>query len=155
MNTMNTWKDEIERALADFITVTQLAGDPLQIEEIKVEYLVAPHKPPSSLPNGKMAIYAFWWDGVWLKVGKAGPKSEARYVSQHYNAGSAQSTLAASLNNDPRMNTVTGFHPLGPSGWIKASTCRVNILLPSSRKKNLLSLLEAFLRARLSPRYEG
>ncbi len=152
---MNTWKNDIDSALADFVTVAKVAGDPVNIEDLRVEYLPAPHKSPSNLPTGKMAVYAFSWDGTWLKVGKVGPKSQARYVSQHYNAGSAQSTLAGSLIVDPKMSTIVGFDQHNPGAWIKASTCRVNILLPSSRNKELLSLLEAFLHVRLKPRYEG
>jgi len=102
-----------------------------------------------------MAVYGFWNDGIWLKLGKAGPKSQARYTSQHYNKGNAQSTLAGSLTNDPQMRVVAGFDLQNPGAWIKVSTCRVNILLPSQRRKELLSLLEAFLHVRLRPRYEG
>ena len=97
---------------------------------------------------------AFWGDGAWLKIGKVGPKSNARYVNQHYNAGSAQSTLAGSLTSDPYMLTVQGFDPLSAGDWIRQSTHRVNILLPATRRPELLSLLEAFLHARLHPRYE-
>ncbi len=152
---MSTWENDIKRSLRDFLTVSQLAGDQINPNDIQVEFLGAPHKPPSRIPAGKMAVYAFWWNGVWLKVGKVGPKSHARYTSQHYNAKSARSTLAGSLINDPEMNTVTGFNPQNPGAWIKASTCRVNILLPSERNKELLSLLEAFLHVRWQPKYEG
>ena len=116
---------------------------------------VAPQRPPARLPVGRMAVYGFWGDGVWLKIGKAGPNSNARYTSQHYNPGSAQSTLAASLAGDSHMLTVAGFDPHTPGAWIKASAHRVNILLPSQRRKELLSLLEAFLHLRWKPRYEG
>jgi hypothetical protein len=89
-----------------------------------------------------------------LKIGKAGPRSNARYVSQHYNAGSAKSTLAGSLAGDPHMLAVQGFDPLSAGDWIRQSTHRVNILMPASRRPELLSLLEAFLHVRLHPRYE-
>ena len=152
---MNVWKNEISLALNDFTTVAQLAGDPISINDFQVQYLIAPHKPPSSIPAGKLAIYAFWWNGVWLKVGKAGPNSKARYTSQHYNPRSAGSNLARSLIKDSQMGTVAGFSSQNPGTWIKTSTSRVNILLPSDRNKELLSLLEAFLHVRLAPRYEG
>ena len=152
---MTPWRDEIEQALAAFLTVTDLAGDPISKAEIVVEFLPAPHRPPSQLPSGKMAVYAFWGDRMWLKIGKAGPNSGARYASQHYNPGSARSTLAGSLVNDARMVLIPGLDPQTPGAWIKSSTHRVNILLPSNRQKTLLSLLEAFLHVRLKPRYEG
>src|SRR5262249_45761660 len=72
--------------------------------------LPAPHRP-SPLPPGWQGIYAFRFQGVWLKVGEAGPKSNARWVSQHYDPGRAMSTLAFSLiryahlaeHEDPRL----------------------------------------------------
>ena len=124
---------EVESALDSFVIVAGLAGAPIQRSDISVEYLDAPHRPPVRLPAGKMAVYGFWGDGTWLKIGKAGPNSNARYTSQHYNAGSAQSTLAGSLGNDPRMNSVVGFKASDPGSWIRASTHRVNILLLSSK----------------------
>ena len=68
---------------------------------------------------------------------------------------SAPSTLAGSLVADPGMLTVAGFDPKAPGVWIKAATHRVNVLMPDSRQRELLSLLEAFLHLRLRPRYEG
>lgn len=152
---MSTWSEEIDEALIAFATVADLAGDPVAENEIETEFLAAPHRPPPCLPPGKMAVYGFWWNGSWLKIGKAGPKSGARYTSQHYSLHSAQSTLAKSLANDSHIRTVAGFDPQNPGAWIKASTHRVNILLPSKRRKELLPLLEAFLHLRLRPRYEG
>jgi hypothetical protein len=107
------------------------------------------------MPAGKMAFYGFWSSGHWLKIGKAAANSGARYSSQHYNAGSALSTLAGSLVKDPTMLTVAVFDPNAPGLWITATAHRVNILIPSHRRRELLSLLEEFLHLRLRPRYEG
>ena len=153
-NTPNVWRTDVEDAVKDFLNVTALARDPIPGVEITVEYLAAPHVPPLRLPRGTMAVYGFWHDGVWLKIGKAGQNSHARYAFQHYNGG-AQSTLAGSLKSDLQMATVVGSDPLGVNEWMLASTSRVNILLPASRGLKLLSLLEAFLHLRLQPRYEG
>lgn len=152
---MTDWRDEIENAVTAFLTVAELACEPIPRDDIVVEYLAAPHRPPTRLPVGSMAVYGFWSDGVWLKIGKAGPNSIARYTSQHYNAGSARSTLAGSLAKDPHMLTVPGFDPNAVGAWIKTATHRVNILLPADRQSALLSLLEAFLHLRLKPRFEG
>ena len=151
---MNDWRKEMESALEAFISVAELAGEPVSLGELQVEYLPAPHKQPSRLPIGNMAIYAFWSDGEWLKIGQAGPKSAARYTSQHYNLNSSISNLSKSLANDLRMKDVLRFDSQNPGQWVKGSACRVNILMPSNRRKELLSLLEAFLHARLRPRYE-
>jgi hypothetical protein len=151
---MDRWRKDIEEALADFITVAELAGKPITLRELIVEFLPAPHKQPSNLPNGKMGVYGFWWNNKWLKIGKVGPNSAARYISQHY-TGSAMSTLSGSLLNDEKMKSVVDFDIQNLGEWIKRSTCRVNILLPENHPKTLLSLMEAFLHARLNPRYEG
>ena len=107
---MTNWRDEIEATLSDFITVSELAGDSIRRDEIVVEFLDAPHRAPSRLPIGKMAIYGFWRDGAWLKIGKAGPKSQARYTSQHYGIN-AMSTLAKSLIRAHMARPFAGFDP--------------------------------------------
>jgi hypothetical protein len=149
------WRDDVEAGVSAFLKVAELADDPISRADLVTEFLPAPHRAPPRLPTGKMAVYSFWGDGGWLKVGKVGPNSNARYTSQHYSPGSAQSTLAGSLVNDPHMLAVVGFDPHAPGLWIKASTSRVNILIQASREPALLSLLEAFLHLRLRPRYEG
>jgi hypothetical protein len=152
---MTAWREDVETAITAFLTVAELAGDPIARADLVTEYLVAPHRPPTRLPSGKMAVYGFWGDGCWLKVGKVGPKSNARYTSQHYKVGSTKSTLAGSLVKHPHMLTVPGFDPNAVGVWIKAATHRVNILMPASRELALLSLLEAFLHLRVRPRFEG
>lgn len=92
-----------EQTLADFATVARLAGVSLAADDIRIEALPAPHAPPTRLPAGQMAVYVFTYGRDVLKVGKVGPKSQARYTSQHYNPGSAQSTLAASMIADTEL----------------------------------------------------
>lgn len=152
---MANWKNDIDSALVAFRTVAELACHPLKPDEIRREDCEAPHCQPTRLPPGMMAVYCFWGDGVWLKVGKAGPKSNARYTSQHYGKNRALSSLARSLCGDERMASMEGFNPADPAKWIKAATHRVNLLLSTQRPVSLLGLLEAFLHARLNPRYEG
>lgn len=150
---VNDWQLEIRNAVVAFVEVAQLAQQSIGINELRIEFLEAPHKP-HVLPTGSMAVYAFWWNGTWLKIGKAGPNSGPRYLSQHY-TGNALSTLAGSLVRDQTMRTAPGFDPDRIGEWIKKSTSRVNILMSADRPTTLLSLLEAFLHARLRPRYEG
>src|SRR3984893_7794355 len=88
-------------ALSDFANVAALAGTECDLSKIRVEVLNKPHKP-SGLPTGRMAVYCFFLNGQALKVGIAGPNSDARYRSQHYNPNSAQSTLARSILRYPR-----------------------------------------------------
>ena len=150
-----TWDKQLTDTLKDFQTVASLAGHSLDTTSIAVELLSAPHRQPKRLPQGMMAVYGFWWDGSWLKIGKAGLKTKARYTSQHY-TGSAMSTLAGSLRADPEfINKKTGFSVASPGDWIKAETNRFNILIPGVHGILLVALLEAFLHLRLRPLYEG
>src|SRR5579864_1435979 len=143
------WCKGIELSLVEFATAYDFAGDRFQ-----VEHLSAPHRRPSHLPYGQMAIYAFWHDGHgWLKIGKAGPSSDARFCHQHYN-GCALSTLNGALRSDPVMPTF-GWNRGAVGRWVAAKTCRTNILMPADLGPTLLSDLEAFLINRHKPRYEG
>lgn len=151
---MSDWKSMISEAVKDFQTVTDLARFPLRPDDFQIEYLESPHKAPSCLPLGKMAVYGFWHNGEWFKIGLAGPNSSARYTSQHYNQNSAQSTLAGSLCRDPRIANCTGFDISTPGNWSKSRCHRVNILLDSRHGPLVLAALEAFLHLRLRPRYE-
>ena len=135
---MQGWQTEIREALTALSQVEELACDPIEVAETVCERHPAPHRAPRGLPLGTMAVYCFWHEGCWLKIGKAGPKSKARYTSQHYSPGSAMSTL---LCSDPCMCNVAGFDAAGSGEWIKSRCCRVNLLLPASCDRALLSLL--------------
>jgi hypothetical protein len=148
------WKTELRAALGAFNEVLHLANAALRPDQIEVTFLDAPHRPPTSLPAGKMAVYGYWGEGEWLKIGLAGPKSKARYTSQHYRDNSTPSTLAKSLRLDLRMKRCASFDPSSPGEWIRGSCHRVNVLVPANAGRDALALLEAFLHVRLKPRYE-
>ena len=148
------WRAEIEEALAVFPKVAELAGALISSTDIVPDYLPAPHKHPTFQPAGTMAVYGFWGDGEWLKIGKVGPNSKSRYTTQHYGFN-AKSTVARSLAKDRRIPAFSDFDPIAPGKWMHASTHRINILLPATMGPAVLSLLEAFLQVRLKPRYEG
>ncbi len=114
-----------------------------------------------------MAAYLFLIGDKCLKVGKAGPKSNARFSRQHYIPGSSRSNLAGSvLNNKERVRDLlapelqSGVDDLDDrtiSQWIKTHTTRVNLFLSTGipNAKFVLNLLEAFLQCRLKPEFEG
>lgn len=151
---MAEWITELGDAIEAFREVARLGGESLREDDLQAEYLTAPHRPPTQLPSGKMAIYAFWGDGCWLKVGKVGPNSGPRYTSQHYNPGSAPSTLARSIGNCAQIPLRADFNPDLPGNWIKAHCHRANVLIPATYSIEFLSCLEAFLHLRLRPRFE-
>lgn len=148
-----TWLPK--ETLADFVAVARLAGVTLHQDDISIEVLPAPHVPPTRLPTGQMAVYVFTSGNDVLKVGKVGPNSQARYTSQHYNPGSAPSTLAKSMIADAERLGLAEADIEGIGGWIRTNVDRVNILLPAHLGVPVLSLMESFLQCRLRPRYEG
>jgi hypothetical protein len=144
-----------EAAIGDFRMVAQLAGIELANGAIAIEYLSAPHVSPTKLPLGKMAVYVFSKHPHVLKVGKVGAKSQARYTSQHYNPGSAPSTLAASILAHREWLSLTHVDEASVGRWIRENVDRVNFLMDERIGLAVLTLLEAFLQCRLKPRYEG
>lgn len=151
---MSDWQGQTTSAMEALVEVVALAGDSICASELEIEFHNAPHRP-TGLPRGKMAVYAFWGNGEWIKVGKVGPNSDARFRSQHYQPGRAASSLANSLCKDQRMISVQGFAPEQCGNWIRAHTHRCNIFVAANKPKSLLSLLETFLHHRLKPRYAG
>ena len=144
-----------EQLLEDFLAVAKLAKLDLNRRSVRIDVQRMPHKPPSGLAAGKMAVYVFSDVRDTLKVGKVGPKSVARYVSQHYSPTAAKSTLAASLLKDREAASAHHLTATNVGMWIKENTDRVNLLVDSSCGMPTLSLLEAFLQCRLHPLYEG
>lgn len=138
-----------------FCKAVKLADISLTQDAIVVETLTAPHRPPSALPKGKMAVYVFSYKGQTLKVGKVGSKSQARYVSQHYNPGSAPSTLASSLLMYGTRLGIGGIDKDTVSEWIKSNTDRHNFILDAGHGPAVLNLLEAFVQCCLRPEFEG
>lgn len=154
---MNNWKRDIIDAISDFEKVTSAAKIEVSTDDYQLEPLSDVHIQPK-LPKGRAAVYGFWGDGEWLKIGHAGPKTAARYESQHYNPDSNGSTFAKSLLRHHQVSEIDGFTPENPKKWILASTHRFNVLFKHDENHNsdrLRKLLEAFLIARLEPRYEG
>jgi hypothetical protein len=156
---------ELEAIVADFRRVAAIAGMHLDPSHIACELLSAPHRRPSRLPSGKTAVYAFILGPCCLKVGKAGPKSQARFTSQHYSPGSSMSNLASSvISGRDRLEAALPpeLHGLLLSidedsigRWIEHNCARAHVFLEASLGDGPLSLLEAFVQCRLRPLYEG
>ena len=142
----------------------RLAGVSIELHEIRHEVLPAPHRRPSSLPVGAQAMYAFLLGNACLKVGKAGPKSQARFTSQHY-GDKAWSTLAKSIIKDksPILKLVSAGArreieelTIASAGhWLEQNTARFHIFLPAIAPACALAFAEAFAQCRLRPIYEG
>lgn len=136
----------------DTINVIRLAGEKIQDQQIEIIDRGMPHKP-SGLPQGKMGIYSFIYQDYFLKIGKAGPKSDARFRSQHYIPSSSQSNLSKSVLMDGDLND--GLNKDNVGDWIKNNTRRIDFVFDSSLGIFVLSLAEAFLQLKFKPKYEG
>jgi hypothetical protein len=145
----------VSEALADFQKVAALANTKFTADSITVDIARKPHTSPRKLPDGNMAVYAFFLDGQALKVGKVGPNSNARYTSQHYNPNSAHSNLARSILANPAKIEAVGVNEPNVGEWIRQHTDRINLLVPDSLGDPMLSLLESFLHVRWEPVFEG
>jgi hypothetical protein len=156
---------DLDPILNDFAVAashTGLLGWPAQL---RAEILPAPHRP-GPLPSGHGAVYLFVLAdhhaspagaGRVLKVGRVGSHSNARFQSQHYSPGSAQSSLAKSLINYPALWSWLGIDHLDQStvrSWMLSNLDRANIYVPESSSA-LLPHLEMYVRARLGSVYEG
>lgn len=133
--------------------VSNLLGKPIEKSKYEIIDRGLPHRP-KNLDNGKMGIYTFIYNGKFLKIGKAGPKSNARFLSQHYNPKSAKSTLASSLLKDKNMQfeCITEYDV---GEWIKNNCRRIDILLDSNLGIFTLELIEAIFHYKYEPIYEG
>ena len=134
---------------------------------IEHEAQPAPHRP-HSLPIGKCAVYVFSLSQSWgsgcpggpdrvLKVGMAGPNSNARFQSQHYNPNSAGSTVAGSLTRCRILWPFLRITSLGPEevgGWIRQHVDRDNFYLDAA-DKSLLRLFETYLSGTFGSVFEG
>jgi hypothetical protein len=133
--------------------VIQLAGVPILEGQIRMIDQGVPHRP-SSLPKGTVGIYLFFFQYECVKIGKAGSKSNARFLSQHYNPESSQSNLAKSIVLDNNFS----YKQLSKENigdWMKSNLRRVDFLIDESLGIFVPNFVEAFLHLCLKPRYEG
>jgi hypothetical protein len=156
-----------ENIIADFIKVCEIAQIKIKAKDISVLDLKpgAEHKDTASQKDftaGKSAVYVFVREpeGECYKAGKINKNSSPRLLYQHYNPIGAKSNLANSLYNDVSMAHVIGNRDIGT--WIKENTRKIIFcLFKETKSKNddteffALNLLEAFLQARVKPKYEG
>lgn len=133
--------------------VTQAVGKPIEEDKYEIIDRGLPHKP-KTLPTGMMGIYTFSYNDKFLKIGKAGSKSSARFLSQHYNPKSAKSTLAASILRDHEMLNM-GIKEENVGRWIKENCRRIDILVDVELGIFTLDLIEAVLHYKYEPKYEG
>ena len=156
---------EPTRLIEEFVdAIREKCGIELASDAISHDGSVAPHRT-HELPAGKGAVYVFTLPANAkapagpnraLKVGKAGPNSNARFRYQHYKSGTANSTLAGAIENNPILHQYIGLRetPEDVGAWIKQGTDRDNFYVIGDRR-DILGMLEVFLKGRLGPVFEG
>lgn len=95
-------KEQIKNDIAEVIRILKEIDsnlkDNVALNEKNVEIYI---NPDCKLEDGKMGIYMFCYmykdKEVFLKIGKAGEKTKARFSTQHYCINKTKSTLAKSL----------------------------------------------------------
>lgn len=159
-------KVEPEALVEQFVLAAAHAGLPNGPGNVQVQVLPAPHQP-TALRHGCSAVYVFALapkygascpagPGRALKVGHAGPNSNARFQYQHYN-GHASSTLAGSLVGLPVLWLYLGISTLSredAAEWIMDNTTRVDFFIRADADY-LRRPLEHFIRAYVGPVFEG
>lgn len=131
------------------------AGVVIEPQNFRLDIRTAPHRAPSGLPRDSMAVYSFFQAGECLKVGIVGPKSQARYVSQHYSPASASSTLGGSICRNPAAVGLDVLDVGNVGAWMRENLCRADLIVPASYGMKVLRFAEAFLHLRWNPRFEG
>lgn len=147
---MNNYVDEFDKIIQ---AVSESLGKSIDKRLYKILDRGLPHQP-KGLPSGTMGVYTFNYNGLFLKIGKAGPSSNARFLSQHYNPNSAMSNLAKSILNDTDMQNLR-INELNVGDWIKRNCRRIDIIIDAEAGIFTLELIEAILHYKYSPIYEG
>ena len=132
-------------------------GSKLSLDKIDFDFQSAPHERPQPLRNNQRAIYVFFKDDQWLRIGQTG--YSARFTSQHYGVRRAGSALAKDIRDHGGAFGFSGSdNEVGD--WIIENCGRVNLWLPvqgvePKAYEYFAKLLESYLHYRLNPEFEG
>ena len=157
-------KEQLDQCLGDFFEGWKLLEpDPGKRSKLcrkKLDYCFqcAPHKRPKTrLRRHQRAIYIFFKDNRWLRIGQT--DHDGRFRNQHYGIAKGNSTLANDIRDNPGEFGFSGSDNEIPS-WILKNCGRANLRLPVQGVEPKVSeyfakLLESYLHYRLNPRFEG
>lgn len=144
-------KEDIAKLIPD---ASKAIGKPM-IEGVDFDIIHQPLKhKPVTLQKGKIAVYTFYYNGQFLKIGQANSNSGARYQSHHYHIKSGVSTLANSLIKDSSMNSLVNYSNV--TQWIKDNCERFDIIIDGTKHdKMTLNFVEGLLYYYYRPKYEN
>ena len=110
-----------------------------------------PHQPEKLLDN-KMGVCIFVYQKTILMIGKTGPNSSPRFVYQHYNPSSANSTLAGLILKDDEMKLL-GLTSNNIGEWIKNNCQRIDIIIDVNVGITTLQSIKLALHQQFEPKY--
>ena len=154
-----------QKLIGEFVeAVNDKLQQGISVNDMDHELLSASHQPCNLRP-GHGAVYFFSISSSSvapsvpnrsLKVGKAGTNSNARFRYQHYKSGSAKSTLSGAIENNPILWKFIGLSSYDNEvgDWIRNNTDRDNFYIRKDQKE-IIGLLEIYIKARLGPVFEG
>ena len=157
-------KEQLEQCLDDFFRGWKFLEPDrgkrvkLCLEKLDFCFQYAPHKKPRSIGNNQRAIYIFFKDDNWLRIGQTGDPN--RFKNQHYGVAKGNSTLAKNIQDNAGEFGWSGTNNDEIRHWILGSCGRANLRLPAQGVEPEVSeyfakLLESYLHYRLKPRFEG
>ena len=147
----NNVREQLMAILCDFKRIPAFC-EAHQWQDIEFEFYEAPHSPPSPLLENQRAVYLFFREEEWLRIGQTG--YSPRFTSQHYGTRRAGSTFAKDIwENRQEFGFSDTEENVGT--WIMQNCGRANIRLPIGWPKEVSPLLESYLHYRLRPRFEG
>ncbi|MFU1520394.1 hypothetical protein ACM25P_18195 [Vreelandella alkaliphila] len=135
--------------------------------EVFLEFMDrGPTHNPTSLQTSMCGVYAFVAGEYCFKVGKAGPKSKARWNSHHYNLDeTTPSTMPKSIFKykdrfkrcfpEGKYREIDKLNKENIQQWIKENMSRMEFLIEDQGDGFALNLLEALVQFHLKPLFEG
>lgn len=145
---------DLKEDIAKLITDASFAIGKPMIEGVDFDmFYQGLNHNPHALPKGKIAVYTFYYDDQFLKIGQANINSKARYQSHHYYIKSGPSTLANSLLVDATMIEIVNESNV--TEWIKSNCERFDVIIDGLKHdKMTLNFVEGLLHYYYRPKYE-
>ena len=131
-NKVTSDKPDLAELAASFAEVARLAGVHIKPQDLRIEWLPAPHRRPGSLPHGEQAVYVFMLGQVCLDRARL-----VQSIGSHHHERIEQLDVSS------------------VGAWLETNASRAHFFLPCSAGGCVLGLLESFLQCRLRPIYEG
>lgn len=154
---------ELESAIRELLGHCRAAlvagGMPDTLAEAEIVLRLAPHEVPAKLPNGKVAICAYFesnglWDATWQRTPCFWVRSVPSERWPWFAKAEYQVVDGPDRSFATHLKDAGGFAPTnGIRSTILETFDRVDILLPADVGQDTLTFLEGYLRLLWKPRF--